>query len=61
MKQIIMIVWVIFNNPLIGKCNPGGLPACENNGICSITENGEIHCECLKYYNGSRCEKGTCF
>ena len=43
---------------LTDKCFPGGIPACKNGGNCSITMNGEVSCNCPRYFKGNRCEQG---
>ena len=43
---------------LTDKCFPGGIPACENGGNCSISINGDVSCHCPEHFQGTRCEQG---
>lgn len=40
------------------KCEANGKNVCENNGFCSIDQEGIVYCICSKQYEGQHCEIG---
>ena len=40
------------------KCEADGKNVCENEGFCSIDQEGIVYCICPKEYEGQHCEIG---
>ena len=38
------------------KCSPRRTDICKNGGLCSVDDQGIVHCDCSKEYHGIHCE-----
>lgn len=43
------------------KCEANGKNVCENDGFCSIDQEGIVYCICSKQYEGQHCEIGKTY
>ena len=42
----------------LDKCEADGKSVCENEGFCSIDQEGIVYCICSKDFEGQHCEIG---